>query len=133
MSQHSGGPPQPRPAPSANLDHVRTLLAALIVLQVAGWIGLVLMLKPSAFPRRLPERKVEVVRSYGAPDVRGPEHLVVTSETRVYVNGERVAYRPEDETDAVEYAANLLAGDRGAAIIIQRTIKVRAGEVGWAR
>jgi len=119
----------PGPAPAGRLSE--TFLAIIIVLQIVGWIALVLVLKPETFSRRADTRHLVVERAYGVPDPQEAQHLVVTSRTTVEVNGERLQYHPQDETDAVEYAANYVATNRAATVVIRKSIIVRAGPQGW--
>ena len=111
----------------------QTLLALIIVFQVVGWIGLVLILKPEAFTRSPPSRDVVVERRYGMPDPQEAQHVLVTSKTSMEIDGERIHYAPEDVTDCVEYATNYLATNRGSTVVIRRSIVVRAGPQGWSR
>jgi hypothetical protein len=110
----------------------QTLLVLIIFFQVVGWIGLVLVLKPEALlGSRVAERHVVVERDYGVPDPQEAQHVVVTSKTSMEIDGERIHYSPEDETDAIEYATNYIAVSRGSTVVIRRSIMVRAGPDKW--
>ncbi|MFQ6133234.1 MAG: hypothetical protein ACE5R4_14425 [Armatimonadota bacterium] len=114
------------PAYDRRLAWTLRLLLTVLVVQILGWATLLLVIKPELLhPATM--RRVEVVEPRGRSRPSAPRHVVITSEMTFYYNDVKQNYKPEDESDAIEYACNLLEQDPRATVRIERLVRVRAG------